>query len=157
MEHNWRITNVVKEFIEENGIVASMDIDEDDETSFTSFSSGSEVGSLKTVISVDEESGYFMMYVIYADEIVPPKLMNETLKFINHANLYTKIGSLHIFKYEENQYLRHYQGLLGDDMEIESGLIYNMLFEAIQALQIRVPQFKSILHEDKKVGDIFKD
>jgi len=157
VEHNWRITNVVKEFIEENGIEASIDIDEDEDSSFTIFSTASESGSLRTIINVDEESGHFMMYVIYTDEIIPKKYANEVLKYVNHINLHTKIGAFHIFKYEGDSFLRHYQGLLGDDMEIGESLIYNMLLEAVDAIQMRVPQLKSILHDGKKLGDIFQD
>ena len=157
MEHNWRITNVVKEFIEENGIEASIDIEEDEDSSFTIFSTASESGSLRTIINVDEESGYFMMYVIYTDEIIPKKYTDEVLKYVNHINLHTKIGAFHIFNYEGDAFLRHYQGLLGDDMEIGESLIYNMLLEAVNAIQVRAPQLKSILHDGKKLGDIFPD
>lgn len=155
MEHNWRITDVVKEFIEENGINASMDIDEDESSSFAIFTTSSEVGSLRTVISVDENSGYFMMYVIYTDDTVPENKMNEVLKYINNANLHTKIGTFHVFKFEDRSLLRHYQGLLGDDMEISTSLIYNMLFEAVDAIKIRAPQLKQILHNNKSSDEVF--
>jgi len=157
MEHNWRITNVVKEFVEENGIEASIDIDEDDDSSFTIFSTACEAGSLRTIINVNEETGYFMMYVVYTDDTIPKKHMDEVLRYVNHTNLHTKIGAFHIFKHEGESFLRHYQGLLGDDMEIGESLIYNMLLEAVNAIQIRAPQLKSILHDGKKVGDIFQD
>jgi hypothetical protein len=42
-------------------------------------------------------------------------------------------------------------------MEIGESLIYNMLLEAVDAIQMRVPQLKSILHDGKKLGDIFQD
>lgn len=157
MDHNWRITRVVQEFVEENDIKANIEIDEDDDSSFTIFSTSSDAGSLRTIISIDEDSGYFMMYVILAEQTIPEDKIQETLRYINHANLHTKIGAFHIFKHQGDNYLRHYQGLLGDDMEIDAHLIYNMLVEAVDALQMRAPQLEQILHEGKRTEDIFVD
>lgn len=140
---NMRITEVIVQWLEGMEWEDRPEVDEEEQTSSTSFAhTVGEDFKVTCYVEAVEKIEFIKLFMYFTDSKIPESKMDEVIKFVNAVNVGIPIG--HLAVVTDDRILRYYAGIDVEDAAFEPQHITNMLGAGLRALKYRLPQFMAI-------------
>lgn len=138
-----RITDVVVEWLEFQEWEERPEVDEEEQTSSTSFGHKiSDDFSVKCFFEAAEKACFIKFYMYFFDSKIPAAKVDEVIKFVNLVNSVNAIGSLAVIP--DERVLRFYAAIDVEDAALEIQHLSNLLGAGLRTMEARLPQFMAI-------------
>ena len=138
-----RLTDVVVKWLEGEEWDERPDVDEENQTSSTSFSiQVSEDFSVKGYFDTNEKSCVIKLFLYFVDSKIPVSKLEEVLKWVNLVNIGLGIGQLAVIP--DDRILRYYASIDVEDASLEPSHISNLMGAGFRVMEFRLPQFMAI-------------
>lgn len=142
-----KITDVIVKWLEEREWEERPEVDEEEQTSSTSFVHNVGDFSVKCFLDAKEKAGFFKLFMYFLDSKVPEKRLGEVLYFVNEVNQSLGIGALHLI--EEDRVIRYFASIDVEDAAFEPKHISNMIGAGLGIMEYRLPQYMAICYGGK--------
>jgi len=142
-----RLTEVVVQWLEEQEWEERPEINEEDQTSSTSFGYKTGDFTLKCYFEAAEEPAFFKLYVYFLESKIPESKVPEVLKWVNLVNCHYPVGGLHFIT--ADRVIRCYHGMDYDDAAFETQHITNVFQMMVSIMEYRLPQLMAICFAGK--------
>jgi hypothetical protein len=139
---DWKLTNVIAQWFEEQEWEERPEINEEDETSSTYFGYKTGDFSLKCYFAAAEKPVFFTMYIYFMDTKIPEAKIPEVLKWLNLVNCSYPLGTLHFV--HDDRIIRCHHGMDYDDATFETQHISNVFNILKSIMEYRLPQVLAI-------------
>jgi len=150
-----RLTKTVVKWLEEEEWKERPKIDEEKQTSSTSFLYKAGDFSLKCWFDVDEELEIFKVYMYFFDTKVPNDKLDETHKFVSAVTDQLLLGNLHLNR--EERTIRYYNAIDVESATFEPQHITNMFVMAGNAMERWLPKYMAICFGGKTVDEVLAE
>lgn len=150
-----RLTETVVKWLEQQEWEERPDINDENQSSSTSFIYNLEDFNLHCWFEVSEKSEIFKVYMYFSDAKVPSDRFDEVKKFINGVNERLLLGSMHFS--QNDRRIRYYNAIDVEDASFEPQHITNMLIMAASAMEKWLPEYMAICFGGKKTDEVFSE
>lgn len=138
------MTDVVTQWLIEQEWEERPEIDEENQTSSTSFGYGiSEDLGVKVFFEVMERAGFFKLFMYDFDHKIPANKIPKVIEWANLVNIRVPVGHI-VVMMGDARCLRFYVGMDFENATFEPAHISNMLSAAAREMARRIPQMLAI-------------
>lgn len=137
-----RLTKVIQIWLNENGWEEKPDIDNENNTSSTSFSYQLDDYVLRGYLDANEDQEYVQVFMYYDDTEIPEERMEEVRNLIEILNLGSRFGSLHII--HESNVIRYYIAMDVGNATFEPQHITNMFAGGLSKMDFAIPRYMAV-------------
>jgi len=150
-----RLTETVAKWLKEQEWEERPEIDEEKQTSSTSFHYNTGDFTLKCWFDVAEELEVFKVYMYFFDTKVPHDRLDEVQKFVTAVTDHILLGSLHLIR--DERVIRYYNAIDVENATFEPQHITNMLVAASNSMREWLPKYMAICFSDKSADEILAE
>lgn len=142
-----KITDVIVKWLEEREWEERPEVDEEEQTSSTSFVHTVGDFSVKCFLDAKEKTGFFKVYMYFLDSKMPEKHLNEVLIFVNKVNCMLNVGALQLI--EDDRVARYFASVDVENAAFEPQHISNILGAGLRTMEYHLPQYMAICYGGK--------
>ena len=150
-----RLTEIVVKWLEEQGWEERPEMNEEKQTSSTSFSYNVGDFGLRCWFEVAEELEVFKVYMYFLDTKVPNDRLDEVQKFVSAVTDRLLLGSLHLVR--DERVIRYYNAIDIENAAFEPQHITNMLGAASSTMSRWLPKFMAICYGGKTTDAVLTE
>ena len=147
-----RLTETVNQWLKEQEWKEQPEIDEENQTSSTSFGFQAGDFSLKCWFDINEKLEVFTCLMYYFDTKVPESKLEEVQKFVSAVSMRLMLGNLQLMR--DQRVIRHYNSIDVEGAAFEPQHITNMLAAGVNAMETRLPKFMAICFGGKTTDEV---
>jgi hypothetical protein len=151
-----RLTEVLNQWLKEQEWEEQPEIDEENQTSSTSF--GYSVGdfNLNCWFDINEKHEIFKLFVYFGDTKVPESRLEEVQKFVSAVSIIKLLlGNLQLLP--EKRIIRYYNSIDVEGAAFEPQHITNMLSAGVGCMTTCLPKFMSICFGGKTTDEVLTE
>lgn len=150
-----RLTETVIKWLEEQEWEERPEVDEEKQTSSTSFIYG--VGDFRVHCCLDaaEKIEVFKFYMYFVDMKVPEPVLEEVQKFVADASVQLLLGNLQLIR--DERVIRYYNSIDVEGAAFEPQHITNMLTAGGNAMERWLPKYMAICFGGKTAEEVLAE
>ena len=150
-----RLTDTLNEWLKQEEWNEDPEIDDELQTSSTSFNFTVGDFSLKCWFDISEKAEVLKFFAYFNDSKVPEKKLDEVQKFVTAVSNGMLLGNLQLLR--EDRTLRYYHAIDVENAAFEPAHITNMLNAGVRAMEFRLPQYMAICFGGKTAEEVLTE
>jgi hypothetical protein len=148
-----RLTNTLKDWLQQNEWDEVPEIDEEANTSSLCFDFSIDDFLLKCFFEINENHEIFKVYMYFLNSKCPEKSLEEVQKFVTRVSDTRYIGSLQLRS--EERVIRAYAAIDVENASFEPAHIQNLMNGCSSMMGDSLPKYMAICFGGKTVEDVF--
>jgi len=150
-----RLTDTLITWLKEMEWEEEPEINEEEQTSSTSFHMSAGDFGLKSFFEVNEQAEVFKFFMYFLDTKAPEKRLDEVQKLVSAASMRMMLGNIQLLR--DERVIRYYNSIDVEDAAFEPAHISNMLNAGVSAMRTNLPRYMAVCFGGKTAEEALEE
>ena len=150
-----RLTETLKQWLKEEEWTEEPEIDEEKQTSSTSFNFDLGDHTVNCWFEINEQQEVFKLYMYFLASKAPEDKLDEVQKFISAKSVDMLLGHLQLLR--DERVIRYYNAIDVENASFEPAHITNMLNAGLTTMRNQLPNYITICFGSKTADEVLAE